>query len=45
MNDDFLSQEEIDALLRAAGEDEDTGRNEADDGQQRAAAPDAVVEE
>ncbi|NLA58796.1 MAG: flagellar motor switch phosphatase FliY, partial [Firmicutes bacterium] len=45
MNDDFLSQEEIDALLRAAGEDEDTGRNEADDGQQRAAAQDAVLEE
>ena len=32
MNDDFLSQEEIDALLRAAGEDVETGGDDDADG-------------
>ena len=45
MNDDFLSQEEIDALLRAADEDVETGGDDDADGRgQEAAAEDAALD-
>ncbi|NLY30337.1 MAG: flagellar motor switch phosphatase FliY [Firmicutes bacterium] len=44
MNDDFLSQEEIDALLRAAGEDVETGGDDDADNREQDAAVDAALD-